>query len=242
MKWPEFREWFREAWKPGEHVLMCAPTGAGKTTFAGGILADRKFVLTPDSKGGDDTLSALGFRRLDSWPGVRKMTEKVNEDERKSRPSRYIVGSIVGTTADLPKLRAAISASLDGAFDMGGWTYYIDELQITADRRMMNLSGKIDRLLVSARSKKVSVVLSCQQPRWVTSASLTQPTWVAVSYTREADTVNRLAEILGRPKPEIRGALKGLDIPHYWIVVGLDPRAPYIVTKPPEIKLKARAS
>ena len=50
-------------------------------------------------------------------------------------------------------------------------------------------------------------------------------------------TVNRLGELMGRPKAEIRGALKGLDR-YCWLIVGRDPRAPLIVTKPDEIKPK----
>jgi hypothetical protein len=126
---------------------------------------------------------------------------------------------------------------LDGAFDMGGWTYYCDELQVTADRRLMDLSGKIDKLLVGARSKRVSVVLSFPQPKWVTAAALTQPTWLATSYTRDTDTVNRMAELLGRPKAEIRGALKGLE-EYCWLVIGRNPREPMIVTKPKKIAPK----
>lgn len=232
--WAQFRSWFAEQWKPGEHVAVVAPTGAGKTTFVGGILDLRRYVLAADPKGGDNTLAALNFRRLGSWPGEQKMQRILDEDERKGRPSRFIVGPVVGRGSDLPKLRDAIAASLDGAFDMGGWTYYLDELQVAADRRLMNLSGRVDKLLVGARSKGVSVVLSFQQPRWVTSAAMTQPTWIVTSYTRDTDTVNRLAELLGRPKPEIRGALKGLK-PYCWVVIGRDPRAPMILTKPDKI-------
>jgi hypothetical protein len=234
MRWPEFRAYFREHWSPGEHVAVVAPTGAGKTTFVGGILKDRRYVLAADPKGGDSTLAAMGFRRLDKWPGEPKMLRIIDEDERKGRASRFVVGPVVGRLEDREKLRKAISDSLDGAFGMGGWTYYLDELQVTADRRLMNLSGKVDNLLVSARDKGISVVLAFQQPKWVTSASLTQPTWIVTSYTRDRDTVARLSEILGRPRAEIQGALKGLD-PYCWIVIGRDPRAPIIVTKPDRI-------
>lgn len=242
MRWDAFREWFRDQWKPGEHVAVIAPTGAGKTTFVGGILDLRRYVLVADPKGGDETLAGLGYRRLSAWPGERKMLESLNEDERKGRPSRYLVGPVINRGVDLPKLRAAISDSLDGCFDMGGWTYYLDEVQVTADRRMMNLSGKVDKLLVAARSKKVSVVLAFQQPRWVTSASMTQPTWLATGFTRDTDTVNRMAELLGRPKAEIRGAMNALgDLPYSWMVIGRDPRAPLVLTRPKKIEPK-RAS
>jgi len=243
LDWKEFidgaKDWpgFRTMWRPGEHVGLCAGTGAGKTTFAGGILPLRRYVIVGDPKGGDETLAGMKLRRLPTWPGARGMVTLLDKDERDGRPSHYIVGPIVTVGDDLPKLRKAIADSLDGVFDMGAWTYYLDEVQVAADRRLMNLSGRVDKLLVAARSKGVSVVLSFQQPKWVTGATLTQPTWFAISTTRDADTVNRLAELMGRPKAEIRGAVKGLER-FCWLVVGRDPNAPLIVTKPDMIKPK----
>jgi energy-coupling factor transporter ATP-binding protein EcfA2 len=234
LRWDDFVKDFRAKWNPGEHISVIAPTGAGKTTFVAGILGVRRFVLALDPKGGDETLAGLRYRRLESWPGERGMERILDEDARKSRPSRFIVGPVVTRGRDLPKLRDVCGKALDGAFDMGGWTVYVDELQVATDRRMMNLAGSTDKLLVAARSKGVSFVSSFQAPSWVPSSAMRQPTWIATSYTRDTDTVNRLAEILGRPKPEIRGALKGLD-QYCWLVVGRDPRAPLIVTKPHKV-------
>lgn len=234
MAWDEFREFFRLNWAPGEHVSVIAPSGGGKTTFVCGILDQRRYVLAADPKGGDETLAALNLRRLTEWPGEKRMSKMIDDDEQEGRPSRFIVGPVVNRGADLAKLRQAILESLSGAFDMGGWTYYLDEAQVAADRRMMNLSGPMDKLLVAARSKKVSVVLSFQQPKWVTAAAMTQPTWLVTSYTRDTDTVNRMAELLGRPKSEIRGAVKGLE-KYTWLIVGRDPRSPLILTQPPRL-------
>jgi hypothetical protein len=237
MKWAQFKDHFAKAWKPGQHIGVCGPTGGGKSTFVGGILELRRYVLVADPKGGDETLHALGLERLAAWPGNQKMKAKIDKNERDGRPSRYVVGPIILTSEDQPKLKTAIASSLVGAFDMGGWTYYLDELQVAADRRMLNLSGEIDNVLVAARSKGLSLIVAMQQPKWVTSASLTQPTWFAVTRTRDTDTVNRLAELMGRPKAEIRGALKGLD-EYCWAVIGRDPYKPIVVTKPDMIKPK----
>lgn len=232
MKWrTEFVPYFRDVWQPGQHLSSIAPTDAGKTTLVAGLLKMRKYVLALDPKGGDETLAALQFRRLPEWPGEKGIRKLLREDAEAGRPSHYTVGPIAMRGADLPILRRACSDALDAAFDMGRWTIYVDELQVLSDRRMMNLSGKAAKLLVAARSKGVTFVSSFQSPSWVPSEAVRQPRWIAVSYTRDTDTVNRLAEVLGRPKPEIRGAVKELPAYH-WLIVGRNPREPMIITKP----------
>jgi hypothetical protein len=229
----DFCPWFRSVWEPGEHLSVIAPTGAGKTTFIGGLFKScRRYVLAVDPKGGDSTLEGLGYERLTSWPGVRRLGRMVAENDERGLPSRYIVGPKVSTKADEPRLREVVRQSLDDAFTMGGWTYYVDELQILTDPRMMNLRQEADRMLISARYKALSFVSSYQAPSWVTPHAAKMSTWCAISYTRDIDVVNRLAEILGRPKPEIRGAVEGLD-PYTWLLVGRDPREPVRVTLPP---------
>jgi hypothetical protein len=159
------------------------------------------------------------------------MTETVEKNDSDGVPSRFIVGPRAHTTADHAKLTAVTKAAMDDAFDMGGWTVYADELQILTDPRMMNLRAEADRMLIAARDKGLSFISSYQAPSWVTPHAAKQSTWVAVSYTRDTDVVNRLAEILGRPKAEIRGALEGLE-KYAWLIVGRNPREPYRLTIP----------
>jgi len=226
-----FLEWFGSVWEPGQHMSVIAPTGAGKTTFVGGLLSQRRYVLALDPKGGDSTLSGLQLPRLSSWPGERKMSEMVAKNDEDGLSSRYIVGPKVSKTEDHERLRSVTKEAMDGAFDMGGWTLYADELQILTDPRMMGLRKEADKILIAARDKGLSFVSSYQAPSWVTPHAGKMSTWVAVSYTRDSDVVNRLAEILGRPKPEIRGAVAGLE-PFTWLIVGRNPREPIRVTLP----------
>jgi len=232
-----FLEWFGQAWKPGEHVSVIAPTGAGKTTFVGGLLQLRRYVLALDPKGGDSTLSGLEYPRLSTWPGERKLGELVAKNDQEGRPSRYILGPRVVRHEDNEKLREVTKEALDGAFTMGGWTLYADELQIISDPRMQGLRKEVDRILIAARDKGLSFVSSYQSPSWVTPNAAKMSTWVAVSYTRDTDVVNRLAEVLGRPRAEIRGAVAGLDR-YSWLIVGRDPREPIRVTLPDYIAPK----
>ena len=59
-----------------------------------------------------------------------------------------------------------------------------------------------------------------------------QATWLAVGYTRDTDAVNRLGEMMGRSRAEMRGAVEALaDLPFGFLVVSRDPYRPIIVTR-----------
>lgn len=234
LPWPEFLNWFKGKWKPGEHVSVISPSGSGKSTFVVPLLGLRRYVLALDPKGGDETIASLGYKRLSTWPGEKKMTKLVGENDSNQRPSRYLVGPIASRTEDLGKLKLACGSALRDAFNMGGWTVYVDELQVLSDRRMMNLSGPAARLLVSARSKGISFVSSFQAPSWVPTEAVRQPTWIVAGNTRDTDTVNRMAEVMGRQKPEMRGYIRALPDFH-WGIVGRSKREPFVVTKPPYV-------
>lgn len=232
MSWKNFQDWFRKAWEPGQHVALVGPTGMGKTTLACGILPLRKYVLAIDPKSGDSTLATLkryGFERCASWPPPRELRRRIEKGE----PARLIVGPVVRNKDDLPKQKSTFAAALDGAFDEGGWTVYVDELQLMADRRMLGLTTSIERILIAARDRGVSMVTSFQRPANVPRAAADQSTWLAVWATRDVDVVNRLAEMVGRPKNEIRGAVSGLE-KYSVLLFSRVPTDPIRVIRPPK--------
>jgi energy-coupling factor transporter ATP-binding protein EcfA2 len=227
--WDQFLDDFRGQWEPGQHIAIIAPTGQGKTTVLVTLLELRNFVLGFDPKGGDDTLAKTKFPRLASWPPPAKAYDKMAKRE----PVKYLVGPKIAKLAQRPQLIAVQAAALIGAWDDGGWTVAIDELQIAADK--MGQADDIDNLLIAARTKKVSVVSLFQRPADVPRAAYQMASWIFLGLTLDVDTINRLAEIVGRPKYEIRGAVNGLArVDYSWLIVPNNPRRPMVLTLPRE--------
>ncbi len=231
LDWGDFAEWFGPTWQPGEHVSIVTPTGGGKTTLAVGLLELRRYVGVLSPKGLDSTLRALRLRRLMDWPGDRKMDSILDEDERQGRVSRYLFGQTVETyEADWPKLLPVYRRALQGMFRMQGWTAYMDDLKLLCD---MGLGPDATAWLISARSRGLTFVSAFQFPRRVIRTALDEPMWIFASQTRDATVIDRTAEVLGRPKAEVRGLLERTER-YSWLCVGRDSTAPVRVTIPPK--------
>lgn len=251
--WTDFESWFQPRWERGEHVNVVAPTGAGKSTLVIPLVSlphtdgGHRHVLGLDPKGGDSTLKKTGWPRITSWPPPRRQYDRMEPhtefrwgwppwEERPGEPVRLLVGPEVRTTEQLPRLKQCLADALDGAFDQGHWTVVVDETQVAADQRMMNLTAKLERNYIAARDKGVSMVSLYQAPRRVPRAANDQARWMFVSLSYDEDVIDRLAEQAGRMKAEIRGAVKGLGARRFsWLLLSRDPRDPAVVTMPPKL-------
>lgn len=230
--WEEFRSWFGEHWERGQHIAMVMPTGGGKTTLAVGFLDLHPHVLALDFKGGDPTLDRLrakGFIRSTSWPLKSQDWRKI---EDKKQPARYILGPPKTSLANQKEVISKFMGRvLSDAWEQEGWTLYFDELWLAAVAMLLGKS--IEQMLVSARSAGISIVSAFQRPRGIPVAAGDQATWLMVGYTRDLYSVDRIAEMAGRPREEIRGAIKGIDEDFVVLIFSRKPKDPIIVTRAP---------
>lgn len=229
MGWGDFLAWFAVKWRPGQHLALIGKTGCGKSTFACGILAQRRYLLALDPKGGDDVLATLKHPRLTTWP----LPKRAWQDMADGKPARFIVGPIVRRAEDRPALRSVLRSTLNGVFELGGFTVYVDEFQVLADRKMMNLGSEVETLLISARFKGISVVTSYQAPAWVPRAAHRQATWVAIWPTRDQTVIKTLGEIVGRSWQMLWEVME--EVPDFHVLlIGPNPRDPMIITSAPK--------
>jgi hypothetical protein len=197
-----------------------------------GLTKLRKYCLCLDLKGNDKTVAKTGWDRITEWP--------LNQKERKALQEEMTYRRIVGGTGRRPQdyatRTALFSNVLDGVRQDGGWTLVVPDLAALSSSMFGGLRDKVIGLLITARDSGVSVMTDFQRPALVPREAGDQATWLGVAFTRDDDVVCRVAEMFGRNRSEMRGAMSALgDLPYGWLVVSRNPRRPLILTKPDKL-------
>ena len=231
LSWEEFLDWMGDSWAPGEHLNLIAPTGKGKTTFLTQLLKLRSYVVAFDTKGGDRTLASTGWPRIPKWPPPKEVWRDIEE----GNPVHLILGRRLQRTDEYAGLLDMQRKALDEIWTQGGWTVYLDELQMLTDSRMGAAGGQVEFFLIGARDRDISVVTGHQRTVRASVAAGDQASWVVAGVTRAREMQDDLADRCGRARHEFRGALMGLKA-HCWIVVAPDPDLPLVVTSPPPMR------
>jgi hypothetical protein len=235
LSWGHFIEWFRDEWEPGKHVALIGPTGEGKTTFAVGILGLRKWVLALDPKGEDDTLRESGYQRVRVWPLEATHEGRVIREEiAAGKPARLIVGGPTRTRDEWLANAQLMRDAVEGVRAEGGWTIYVDEFQILADRRMYGVEKEVEQLLIAARTRGTSVLTAFQAPAWVPKAGTRQASFVVMWGTRDRVMLKTVAEAMGRPWRDLEAMVD--ELPEYHVlVIPKRIREPLVLTQAPKV-------
>jgi len=232
-------------WQPGEHMALDGPTGEGKTTHAVGILAARKYVLALDPKGEDETLSASGYVRVRSiwqdslkWRLAHRADAKTwNDIHRRiddGLDAKVIVGGGSSSDAEDLALQRLMREAITYSRHSGGWTLYVDEFELLSSQRMFNEGPRIERMLITARRKKTSVVTTFQAPAWISQHATRQARRAVKWPTGDRNMIKKLAEAMGRDWRELGSAVDLLP-PYHTITIPRGSRHPMVITSAPEL-------
>jgi hypothetical protein len=230
LSWNLFLSWFGDVWHVGHHIAVVGPTGEGKTTFVVPLLKMRKWVLALDPKGEDETLALSGFFRVEKFP----LPSRILQDIAEGKPARLIIGGASDSEEADQYLKALMHKAIQMCREQGGWTIYADEFQVLADQRMYGLGKPIERLQITARGKKTSVIAAFQAMAWVPKSATRQATWTVILPTRDFAMIKAVAESMGRDWKDLVRAVK--ELPSFFmIIIPKSPLAPMVIVHPPKL-------
>ena len=248
MPWDTFLRHMRERWEPGQHIAMIGPTGEGKSTFAGGLLSLRRYVMALDPKGEDETLSRTGYQRVTRMPteipwheralkstAAARQWEQIHKDIAEGRGARIIVGASTRTPAEDARNQALMREAIGYCRMAGGWTLYVDEHELLSSQRMYHLGPPIERMLNTARTLGTSVVTSYQAPAWVSHHATRQARFAVTWATGDRDMVKRIASSMGRDWRQVAAAIDELPRYHALVIPRGKNGGPLICTSAPKL-------
>lgn len=209
--WAEFRRRFR--WEQGQHVLIVAPTGYGKTTLLANLLDIRSHVCVLVSKTKDETFSKEfpGYRRIRQW-------------HSDYMPNRVLLWPKEGKTIKETKAiqSKVFRDALDRIFRERGWCVVFDEQYWAC--QMLGLSEENAAFQHVGRSSGLSTVNLTQRPAWVPVVSYSAADHAFFARTSFRGDLRRLSDLGGVDAKELANLL--LTLPKYDFV--------YINTRNPE--------
>ena len=211
-------------WQPGEHVVIVAPTGGGKSYLMWQLLEKsmehhpyvRPVVLMP--KPNDDTTSQwaekLDLRETPTWPPRKKLFQ--------AEPNGYVLWPPHARNLESDARHELISNQLRRGMDAQFWTPYTitlgDDAHSLASSAMYKLNGPIEEHLVNGRSNHSSIWLATQRPSGsLVGGGLTSFAWSSASHlflgkTQADADIQKYGEIGGINPRTIEQTVRNLQL------------------------------
>ena len=186
-------------WAQGEHVLIAAPTGAGKSTMMQSIIQLRGHVVVFVSKLKDETFNPVRMKR-NGWK-IAKHWDDVDPKEHRKVLLWPTKGE--GMLDIIAHQRVVFADALNKINKAGGWCIVIDEAHYTSDPQFLGLGKHIALLHHQGRSSGISVVTLTQRPSWIPKIIYSSVSHAYIARTRDADDLKRLSQLGGVDSKEV---------------------------------------
>ena len=164
-----------------------------------------------------------------------KAWNKIHQDIAEGRDARVIVGGKSDTDEQDARLVELMRKAISYARHARGWTLYVDEFELLSSQRMFRLGPPVERMLISAREARTSIVTSFQAAAWVSKHATRQARFAIMYSTGDRDMIKNVARSMGRDWNQLGQAVD--ELPKFYVLV--IPRGknggPMILTTAPEL-------
>ncbi len=178
-------------WRPGEHITLIGPTGAGKTELTIKLIELRRWVLFLATKRIDPTQQRL-----------RKLHFRTISDPAELNPeiaSRFTLKPPWPRSASAKTVREIhtriFREGLNRAFYQTGWTVVVDEGRYVS--RRLGLDSELELFWLQGRSQGNTLILSTQRPRFIPLEAYDQASHLFLWRDNDTANIARVAEMAG---------------------------------------------
>lgn len=189
-------------WSIGQHVMITAPTGVGKSVLAEEISTLRTGVVVIGTKRKDDSMDAYlkqGYKRLTDWPPPRWGRE----------PFKYVLWPKIHHIDDVLIAKPLYAKFLRQVFEIDNCTVVLDECQFMTQH--LGLGKLLELLFHQGRSGKLSLISLSQRPFWIPTAVRSASSFAFLARTTDQTDLAALVEFGGADRKRMREQLRALD-------------------------------
>lgn len=201
-----------QRWEQGDHILIAAPTKAGKTTLMSKLIGMRGHKVIFVTKQKDETFA----REFKDWDVLREWP--------KGGPPPWMTHILLwpkavkyNKAATIANQRRVFHNALERINSEGNRTVVFDETLYLTDPKLGGLGNWLSYLAYHGRSSGITLVALTQRPAWIPVIVYSSVTHAYIARTRDRNDTKRLADMGGIDTKEVAGVLQDLPTRHDYV-------------------------